>query len=738
MTALRVVELAQGVSGPLCGRLFAGFGHDVLKCEPPGGDRQRSVEPLGPDGVSFSFAVLNQGKRSAGLTAADYRSEVEVLLDGADVVIADFSAAAAVALGWDEATVAGRWPQLVWVSVTGFGLHGALSGLPNDSMLAEAYGGLAYLVGDPGRSPLSLGGEQAAYAAGFVAYLGARLALLRRQHTGRGDLIDVASTDLTAFMDWKSDVAVATSVEVPVRNATTGWWRILPAADGFVGMLYHDSDWPRLVRLVGDERLADPRYAVAGTRVATISQWLPIVADWIAARPARQVYEQAQRAGLPFGYSADMAELARDMQYQARGFLSHEGGRHRIGPPWHITGIQWKDEALAPERADVAWLDPDQAARGDAPRAPGTEPGAAPLAGLVVLDLGTITAGAAAGRLLADYGATVIKVENPDHPDPFRKWAEASGQPTETSPLFQANNAGKLAVSVDLKSGEGQAALRRLAASADILVENFRVGVTERLAITFQELHDINPRLIYLSLASQGQDGPEARYSSYGSTLDLISGLSSITGYRDGPPVWSSYLLNYPDQVASVVGAALVVHCIAEGVRGTHIDLSQRELVTWTLSDLLIDQLVSGTTAQRTGNRRGAAMPHDIYRCAGQDRWVAVACFSDTQRAALSRLVGASIAPVDPDAADEAITRWTAARQRDECVAALTAVGVPNVPVLDARDRANETHFTDRRVFVDGPGGVRMRGFPFVMRNFRPGVPTRAPGVGEHNAQLLS
>src|SRR6202007_779313 len=111
-------------------------------------------------------------------------------------------------------------------------------------------------------------------------------------------------------------------------------------------------------------------------------------------------------------------------------------------------------------------------------------------------------------------------------------------------------------------------------------------------------------------------DGPEARYSSYGSTLDLISGLSSITGYRDGPPVWSSYLLNYPDQVASVVGAALVVHCIAEGVRGTHIDLSQRELVTWTLSDLLIDQLVSGTTAQRTGNRRGAAMPHDIYRCA--------------------------------------------------------------------------------------------------------------------------
>jgi crotonobetainyl-CoA:carnitine CoA-transferase CaiB-like acyl-CoA transferase len=286
---------------------------------------------------------------------------------------------------------------------------------------------------------------------------------------------------------------------------------------------------------------------------------------------------------------------------------------------------------------------------------------------VTVLDLGTITAGAAVGRLLADYGATVIKVENPQQPDPFRRWASASGVVTGESPLFEANNAGKLGVALDLKHPEGREALLRLAVTADVLIENYRVGVTERLGISFSDLAEVNPRLVYLSLASQGQDGPQARYSSYGSTLDLTSGLGSVTGYPDGPPVWSSYLVNYPDQLASLAGAALVVQCLADGVAGTHIDLSQRELVSWTLADLLADQLVTGRTARRTGNRR----PHAV-------------------------------------------------------------------PVLDARDRAAEAHFGRRRVFIDGPTGRRTRGFPFVLRNYVPPVPARAPAVGEHNKRFAA
>jgi len=140
----------------------------------------------------------------------------------------------------------------------------------------------------------------------------------------------------------------------------------------------------------------------------------------------------------------------------------------------------------------------------------------APLAGVVVLDLGTITAGAATSRLLADYGATVIKVESPGRPDPFRAWTppgsaiSVSADATYVSPVFESNNAGKLGVALDLKTDAGRRGFHALAARADVVVENFRVGVTERLGIDFGSLRELNPRLVYLSLSSQGQDGPEA------------------------------------------------------------------------------------------------------------------------------------------------------------------------------------------------------------------------------------
>jgi crotonobetainyl-CoA:carnitine CoA-transferase CaiB-like acyl-CoA transferase len=687
---LRVIELPGGLGSAVCGRLFAGFGHDVAR--------------IGAD------------PRTLGAAKRDLPSDTrpEPLFADADVVVSNLTATQSAEQGWPDESITARWPHLVWVSVTGFGRQGPLSHLPEDSLLAESYGGLAHIIGDPDRQPLSLGGEQASYAAGFAAYLGARIALLRREWTGRGDIVDVACADLAAYMDWKSDVSATVSGQAPMRNATTGWWRILAAADGWIGMIYHDSDWPRLVQLIGDERLADPRLSRANERIAAMDEWLPIVGEWVAARPAREVYEMAQRSGLPFGIDLDMAALARDRQYRARGFIKPE--IESIAAPWHIAGVPWhnKPGLLPPSTGKPL---------------PAGEP--APLSGITVLDLGTITAGAAAARLLADYGATVIKVEHPQRPDPFRKWASASGAATTRSPLFEANNAGKQAVALDLKCDAGRDALLKLAVRADVLVENFRVGVPERLGIDFASITEVNADLVYLSLSSQGQDGPEARYSSYGSTLDLLSGLSSVTGYPDGPPVWSSYLLNYPDQLASLVGAMLVVHCLADGVRGTHIDLSQRELVTWTLSEQVIEYLSVGQVPRRTGNHRLGAHPHDAIRCAGDDAWVAVACTTEQQRRALANLVGTS------QDLDAALRDWAARRARDVCVAALDAAGVPCVPVLNACERAAESHFSRRRVIVDGPSGIRMRGFPFLLANYRPPVPGPAPEVGQDNGQLL-
>lgn len=365
----------------------------------------------------------------------------------------------------------------------------------------------------------------------------------------------------------------------------------------------------------------------------------------------------------------------------------------------------------------------------------------------MVLDFGTITAGAAVTRLLADHGATILKVEWTDRPDTFRTWKltedelRAAGTPP-TSPYFPSNNIGKLDVAIDLKTAAGRDLVRRLARHAHIVVENFRVGVTRRLGIDAATLRAENPALVCLSLSSQGQHGPEAGNRSFGSTLDLLSGLASVTGYPDRGPTWSSYEVNYPDQLVSLVGAAAVAYCVQQGVGGLELDLSQREAVSWTLSAEVADYVVNGHDAEVTGNRRPGAAPRDTFPAAGADTWVAVVCTTDDHRAALAGwlgrpdLAGREAAWWDGAEAHALIGAATGALGRDEAVAALHAAGVPAVPVLTAGDRASTARFAERGVTLAGDGPP-VKGSPMVFARYAPVVRPVAPAIGEHTYEVL-
>jgi crotonobetainyl-CoA:carnitine CoA-transferase CaiB-like acyl-CoA transferase len=746
LASLRVVEIAQGVAGPACGYLFAALGHAVRKCEPPGGDYQRGYPPPGvADGLAFE--ALNGGKSSVVADVADPagRRTVHGLLAGADVLITDLSPAAAAVAGLTAGELRTAYPDLVAVSVTPFGLSGELAGSWGDSLLAESYGGLAAMIGDPSRRPLSLGGEQAAHAAGIVGFLGAMLALRRRDLGSGGDLVDVAMSDVAAYIDWKSDIGYTSTGLVPLRaGVTAGRWRLMPASDGLVGIIFQPEQWHLVVALIDDERLADPALADELERERRSLEWWPAIGEWVARRTKLEAYHEAQAGGLAFGYCADVADLAASPQYQARHFITGAGGPGAGRTPTPVTGPLLRS-------AELGWRDGPAPALGSGPSAPwparpaGQEtrprgarrPDAAPLEGVRVVDLGTITAGAATSRLLADYGATVLKVESHRRPDAFRWWlpagatAEMIADLMATAPMFESNNAGKTGVLCDLDTAAGHAQFLDLVRGADVVVENFRVGVTDKLGIGYDRLREVNPGLIYLSLSSQGQDGPEARYRSYGSTLDLISGLVSVTGYDQRHPAWSSFDVNYPDQLVSLLGAAAVVYCLRQGVRGTHLDIAQREVVSWSLAEFIADYQRHGRIGQPSGNRRPGRTPHDTYQC-GDGRWIAVACGLDYQRAALGDLVGLPGSGgrerwwLDrQDEADAAISRWAGRRNRDDGVAALAAAGVPAVPVLTAGERAAEPHFRHRRVFLDG--SPRLKGFPLVLNGYAPPRPAPAP-----------
>ncbi|GAA5162647.1 hypothetical protein GCM10023321_48540 [Pseudonocardia eucalypti] len=742
---LRVVELAAGVAGQACGRLFAGLGHHVVKCEPPEGDPLRGREPVNREGLGYTFAALNASKRSRRLDLATEagRARLHRLLAGADLLITDLGPDAAEAAGISVARLRAERPGLAATWLTPFGLDDPRSGSHRDSLLAESYGGLAWMIGEPDRAPLSLGGEQTAYAAAFVGFFGAMLALRRRAGRGTGDVVDVALCDVAAYIDWKSDVSHAHDGRVPTRTgASRGPWRILPAADGWVGVVFQPEQWHAVVGLVGDPALDDPVLRDEAGRTAHPDRWWPVLARWAVALPKREIYRRAQQRGLPFGYSADMADLYTDPQYRARGFLGGPDGTvPTVGPIAQAAGLHWHTgapPALGGDDPEPVW---PGAAAGHA--GPEGGPDGAPLAGVVVLDLGTITAGAATGRLLADYGATVIKVEAPDRPDAFRLWPSSGPGTEEPSPLFESNNAGKLAVTLDLKSEAGRAEMARLVGGADVLVENFTVGVTERLGIDHATLREINPKLISVSLSSQGQSGPEAHGRSYGSTLDLLSGLASVTGYPGGGPIWSSADVNYPDQLVSLFAAGLVVHCLWLGPRGEQLDVSQRELVSWTLADRIAEYAETGRVPAPEGNRRAGSTPHDIYRCVDADHWVAIACHRDTERAALADLIGAAEWAEKPDGwwrehqdeVDQVIANWTKVRSRAECVRALTGAGVPCAPVYSAADRARQPRFRERRVVLDGV--PKRKGFPMRLLGYRPPAPLPAPDLGRDNAALL-
>jgi len=738
---LHVVEFSTGTAGEVCGRLFAGLGHDVVRCEPPGGDVSRHVPPLGLGGESLAFVARNADKSSV---EAGFGIEGESITDGllnwADVVIVDLRNEEFARRGLDAQFK--RRPHLVVVRITGFGSTGPLRDLPSDSLLAEAYGGLATMIGDADDRPLALGGEQSAYCAGATGFLGAMLALSRRDVGYSGDVVDVELCDVVAYMDWKSDISLALTGTSPQRSGRNpGDWQLVRASDGWVGFIFQNKHWRSVVELVGASELADPALENEAIRRSQARQWWPIIENWASKRAAEEIYVEAQTLGLPFGWINRPSDLVHSAQLRSRGFILLErdesGASPIVGSPVRSEHLPWRGGQM-PVRNGSAGARPSVSR----PRSQSVSDGD-PLKGVVVLDFGSITAGAAVTRLMADFGATVLKVEWLDNPDTFRSWKLLDGS-RETSPYFASNNLGKLGVGINLKTDEGRLIAHELARHAHVMVENYRVGVTQRLGIDANTLQKINPDLIYLSLSSQGQDGPEAGNSSFGSTLDLLSGLAAVTGYDRDRPLWSSSDVNYPDQLVSLFGAAFVAYCLYEELAGARLDLSQREVVSWTLATEIADFVVNGHDAAADGNHRPGRVPHEIYPSRDVGQWVAVSCSTDAERESLAGCLG-SIEFVGRDRAwwteneaivDAVVARWTVEHTRSEILHGLRSAGVPAVEVHDAASRSGDPRFAAHRVTVPR-GGYATKGLPLSFAHYGPSVPEEAPALGANTREIL-
>jgi crotonobetainyl-CoA:carnitine CoA-transferase CaiB-like acyl-CoA transferase len=390
----------------------------------------------------------------------------------------------------------------------------------------------------------------------------------------------------------------------------------------------------------------------------------------------------------------------------------------------------------------------------------------AALDGIRILDFGTITAGANATQVLADLGADVIKVESASRPDTFRAWqsnppaAEAGGagdDPWNRAHTFNMVNRNKRGVCIDLKQPRGRELVHQLAKASDGVAENYRHGVMDRLGAGYEDLSAANAGIVMISIGSQGATGPEADYGSYGSTLDALSGLMSMTGYADSPrPYWSSEEINYPDQVASMFSAGLLMAAMRfrnRTGRGMHVDLSQRELVTTLIGEQVLRQTSGHGTPGLMGNLRPGLVPNDFYRCEGEDAWVAITCASDAEWRTLCSAIDRPELGTDTRFAREADRRanqaalrqeletWTTRQTKRTAMDVLQQAGVRAGAVLTGPEMLQDPHLRERGYFqvIEHPsaGPQTMRVAPYQLSETPPTIRMPAPRLGEHTESVL-
>jgi crotonobetainyl-CoA:carnitine CoA-transferase CaiB-like acyl-CoA transferase len=350
-----------------------------------------------------------------------------------------------------------------------------------------------------------------------------------------------------------------------------------------------------------------------------------------------------------------------------------------------------------------------------------------PLLGVRVLDLGIITAGAATTALLADLGADVIKIESPNYIDPFRVWtgAERKGDWWNQSAYFAFTNRNKKSISLDLKSHAGRALFLRLVEISDVLVENFRRGVMERLGLGIASLRAINPRLIAAAVSSQGETGADRMAVSFGSTLEATSGMAALTGFSDGPPILTGRDMNYPDQVVALFAASMIVSALLARKRtghGAHLDISQRELTTY-----LLGEKFHPDASGREGNEDGCVFLQTVAPTV-DGHWIALTIAAEADMQRLNQFGVADIS---------SLHRWVAANPLSDIVDALRAADIPVAPVMDGAAICAADWFSESTSLMRDPCGRTMKGFPFQFRATPMTINQATPPFGHDTASVL-
>jgi len=765
---LRVVDLSEGVAGAYCTKLLSDLGADVLKVERPSGDALRQMGPFPGDASDIErggmFLHLSAGKRSCVIDfeAADLEESLFTLAVDADVIVESLPTS-------EREQLAGLWqrlqetnPRIVVTSVTPYGLTGPYRDYPSHEITDWALGGYMYFCGDPARAPLMVPGHQAAFHAGMQAALGTLAAIRSATWTGKGQSVDVSHWEsMLSAHAWLSEMW--THCGAVMRRRGTDF---VECQDGLAYIIRAIFCNPSLFLLIDRPDLADdPRWSNVDGWFANTDELWEIVEEWTRRHSKHELVSLAQELRMAATPVNTVEDLVQSPQLKSREWFVEQSDERR--GPTRLPGAPYKfsDSDTNPQSAaPLLGQDTAQALAGTpwaAERMPSrtgvADSSMGPLTGVKVVELTSNWAGPLAGRVLADLGAEVIKVEIASRPA-ARVHYYVGNEPGKyhynRAGYFNHLNRNKMGISLDVSKPHGLAVFRKLLQWADVFIENNSPRVVRNLGVDFAAVHELNPGLIMVSLSGFGHTGPHSEYVAFGTNIEASSGLTSVIGYGRGENYRTGSF--YADPIAGSHGAIAAIAALLQRDRtglGQHIDLSLQEASAGFLSEFLMDNLLNGRVAEPQGNRGPAAAPQGCYPTAGDDMWVTLAVQNEEE---WNRFCSAIERPDwlrDPrfatkelrhqnhDDLDLAISEWTRTQDHREAADILLKAGIAAAPVLTNWEILVDPHIAARGFYVPVPhpqaGTLPYPGFPWKF-SATPGTVRRgAPCFAQDNGSVF-
>jgi crotonobetainyl-CoA:carnitine CoA-transferase CaiB-like acyl-CoA transferase len=755
LDGIRVLDLS-GDMGAYGTRLLALAGADVVKVEPPAGDRQRRRTPFasaaGRLEGSLEFAYYNVGKRGVVVDFADPDAEAALrrLAQGTDLILIAPSARAPVP-GWDPVVRHLAWaePLAIVCCLTSFGNGGPDDDLRATHMISYAASGHMRSVGPPEGPPRAMP-SNALYDELSANAAAVGVAALRERSVVGGQVIELSVHDMLAYRDSvqfalyaKSHTAMSTrAVGNAQASPPTGLW---DTADGQVEFLvFNPPHWDGFFELVGrPDELAHPEMRVRAFRNERAEELMPLYTRLIKQMTTEEIVSKAQTLRVPCAPRMTLEQVANDAQLIDRGFWAEY--RHPAIGTFRAPGLPFKSRPALLELPDrpaplLGEHNEELLAAGPAsPKDPSSSAPSSPvplLTSLRVVSFGTAIAGNVSATTLAEMGADVIKIESPGRPDPLRtgpfgnqpRIYEPSG--VETNLMFSAYSRSCRSVGLDMKDPADRETFMSLVADADVLIDNYAAGTMAGWGLTHEALAAHNPRLIMITVSGYGRTGPRSHYMAYGSNINSFMGLTRI---------WAPHGTQFDyTAVAHVLFAIFTALCARDRTgEGTYVDIAQVEAGGAMMAPLYLPALnFNDATDPEPNSPVGAALAA-VLRCAGDDQWVALELEDEADLAAAAKLVGHAGA----EGLGDALAVWAARYAAEQAMTLLQSAGLAAAAVRDVEDEFHDAQLWGRGdvIALDHPYlGAMLYPAPFQRATKTP-IHIRRPqaALGAHTEEVL-